>query len=585
MKQFSAMLAIFIACSQFSCKPAGKTADANADTAFAQFETRFLDAYWQQYPAQGIFVGYGKYYDKLVIPDSLSIAGNISFSGQWIDSLKMIPMDQLSNNNKISARIIQNQLESDRWYSSVFRSFAWDASQYNISGECDYLLNQPFAPLDDRLKLFSAHIRHADEYFAAALQNLREPTKEHLELGIRQNQGGLSVFGKSLTDSIHASHLSPAEKDSLEKNIARCVQAINDYISGLQKIQADSSRPFRPFAIGRDLFDAKFKYDLVIDDTPEQLYAKALRQKSFYHHEMFGIADSLWTKYYGNSARPKDSLALIQQVLNKIQLQHARPADFYDSLSGQVHRMKKFILTKDLFNFDTLHPPVIVRLMPLYARGVAIATAEFTPPYQKTGHTYFNIDDLTQYAPAAAESSLQEYNNYASQILSIHEGVPGHCLQGIYNQQQSPDVLRSVFQNGAMIEGWAVYCEGMMIENGWGDGSPEIRLVLDKWKLRELANVLLDYDVQVLATPKDSVMNLLVKECFQTSGQATEKYHRATLSQVQLCSYFAGASAILSLREAYQQKMGSQYRLKDFHEHFLRFGSSPVKYIRERMLE
>jgi len=111
--------------------------------------------------------------------------------------------------------------------------------------------------------------------------------------------------------------------------------------------------------------------------------------------------------------------------------------------------------------------PIIVRIMPAYERGFSIASAEFAPPYQKKGPTYYNIDDLTLYAPERAESALREYNNYASQLLSIHEAVPGHCVQGIYNNKKSPDIVRSIFGNGAMVEGWAVYTEGMMLENGW----------------------------------------------------------------------------------------------------------------------
>ena len=145
--------------------------------------------------------------------------------------------------------------------------------------------------------------------------------------------------------------------------------------------------------------------------------------------------------------------------------------------------------------------------------------------------------------------------------------------------------MRSVFQNGAMIEGWAVYTEDMMVETGWGNHAPEIELVLGKWKLRELANVLIDYDIQVLNKPKSYIVSLLSKECFQTEAQAEEKYHRATISQVQLCSYYTGASAIQSLRDEYKAKMGDQYSLKNFHEAFLSYGSSPVKYIRERMLQ
>jgi len=223
--------------------------------------------------------------------------------------------------------------------------------------------------------------------------------------------------------------------------------------------------------------------------------------------------------------------------------------------------------------------------MPEYARGFSSANAEFLPPYQKHGTTYYNIDDLTLYPPEKAESALREDNIYSSQILSIHEAIPGHCLQGTYNNKRSPDVLRSVFQNGAMIEGWAVYCEGMMIENGWGDHTPEIELMLGTWRLRELANVIIDYDIQCLDKPKEDIVHFLTKECFQTAAQVEEKYHRATVSQVQLCSYYTGATAIQTLRDEYKKKMGDQYSLKDFHEKFLSFGSSPVKYIRERMLQ
>lgn len=145
-------------------------------------------------------------------------------------------------------------------------------------------------------------------------------------------------------------------------------------------------------------------------------------------------------------------------------------------------------------------------------------------------------------------------------------------------------MVRSVFMNGTMIEGWAVYTEGMMLENGWGNHSLEMDLIHGKWKLRELSNVIVDYDLHVLNKSRESIMNLLVKECFQTQAQAEEKYHRATVSQVQLCSYYSGYLAIESLREEYKRKMGDKYTIKDFHEKFLSFGSSPIKYIRELML-
>ena len=560
-------------------------ATGDADKQFTTFEDNFLDAYWKQHPAAAIQAGYGKYYENLIIPDSSAFAANIAFSKQWIDSVNKYNAPGLSSNNKISLNIIKNQLESDIWYVSVFKQQEWDASIYNIAGECDYIINQPYAPLDERLKTLSKHLESADAFYKAGLAALHKPTKEHVEMAIRQNEGGISVFGESLTDSIKASGLNAAEKDALQKNVVKATKAIEEYVAALKAIVADKNYQFRDFRIGKELFAQKFKYDLTTDFTPEQVYEKATADKQKYHSKMATIANSLWAKYYPTQAKPTDSLQLVQLVLDKIQLQHAQPAHFFDSLTNQVYRLKEFIVAKKLFDFDTTAPAIKVRIMPAYARGFSVASAEFTPPYQKSGTTYYNIDDLTLYPAEKAEGVLKEYNNYSSQLLSIHEAIPGHCVQGIYNNKKSPDVVRSVFQNGAMIEGWAVYAESMMLENGWGNQSPEMELIHDKLKLRELANVIIDYDLQCLNKPKEDLIHLMVNECFQTSAQAEEKYHRATVSQVQLCSYYAGSTAIFALRDEYKAKMGDKYSLKDFHEAFLSYGSSPVKYIREIMLK
>jgi uncharacterized protein (DUF885 family) len=366
--------------------------------------------------------------------------------------------------------------------------------------------------------------------------------------------------------------------------VGTAIQATKNFIADLKKILSDKNYEFRPFRIGKELFEEKFKYDLVTTFTPQEIYDKAVADKKMYYGKMYVTADKLWDKYFSNRPRPADTLTLIKSVIDKISLQHAKPENFFDTLTNHVVRLKKFIVQKDLFDFDTAYP-MKVRIMPAFMSGVAVANAEFTPPYQKKGETYYNIDDLTTYPKEKAESTLREYNDYASQLLSIHEAVPGHCLQGIYNNKKSGDVLRAVFTNGAMIEGWAVYTEGMMLDNGWGNHSLEMDLMHGKLKLRELANVIIDYDLHCLNKSKESIMNLMVKECFQTQAQAEEKYHRATVSQVQLCSYYTGHLAIAALREEYKKKMGTQYNLKDFHEKFLSFGSSPVKYIGERMLE
>jgi uncharacterized protein (DUF885 family) len=574
------IFSLFTACNNVNTNRSEKR---GTDASFNDFQPRFLDAYWKENPSAAVFVGYGKYYDQLVIPDTLAFVNTVTFSRQWLDSLHSYSYTDLSDDNKINYNIIQNQLQSNIWYIDTFKSQHWDPSSYNLGGECYYILTQNYAPLTERLQTLSKHIRHADAYYAAATRMIDHPTKEYTELAIQQNEGSLDVFGTTLSDSIKASSLSEADKDSLQNHIILTTTAIKNYIAFLKKMRADKNFAFRDFRIGKELFAQKFKYDLVTDYTPEQMFAKADSAKHYYHKEMFRIANDLWKKYYSNRPKPNDSFALITAVLDKISLQHASPAGVVDTAMNIIHRIEYFIKSKDLFDYDTT-TPLKVRIMPAFMAGVSLANAEFIPPYQKSGVTYYNVSDLSKMKPADAESELREYNNYSLQILSIHEGIPGHCMQGVYNNKKSSSKIKSVFGNGPMIEGWAVYCEQMMAENGWGDNAPELWLTLYKWRLRECSNVVIDYGIQCLNYSKNDVQKLLKDETFQEDAQIEEKYHRATVSQVQLCSYFTGLSDILALRDAYKNKMGNKYSLKDFHEKFLSYGSAPVKDIREVML-
>jgi uncharacterized protein (DUF885 family) len=241
----------------------------------------------------------------------------------------------------------------------------------------------------------------------------------------------------------------------------------------------------------------------------------------------------------------------------------------------------EFIKNKNLIYIDP-SKPLVVRKEPAYMAGVAGASISSPGPYDKNGNTYYNVGSLSGWDEATAESYLREYNQYILQILNIHEAIPGHYTQLVY-ANQSPSLIKSILGNGAMIEGWAVYTEKMMLENGYGNNDPAMWLMYYKWNLRSTCNTIIDYSIQVNNMQKESVIDLLTKEAFQQQAEAEGKWKRATLTQVQLCSYFTGFTEIVDLREAIKIKEKEQFDLKKFHETFLSFGSAPVKYIAELM--
>ena len=233
--------------------------------------------------------------------------------------------------------------------------------------------------------------------------------------------------------------------------------------------------------------------------------------------------------------------------------------------------------------------PLVVRKEPAYMAGLAGASISSPGPYNKNGNTYYNVGSLAGWDQNRAESYLREYNYYILQILNIHEAIPGHYMQLIYSNQ-SPSIIKSIFGSGSMVEGWAVYSERMMLENGYGavgnsnEASPEMWLMYYKWNLRSTCNTILDYCVHTKNMAKEEAINLLMNEAFQQQAEAEGKWRRVSISQVQLCCYFTGYTEIYDFRETYKKLKGDKFNLKEFHEKFLSYGSAPVKYISALML-
>ena len=212
-------------------------------------------------------------------------------------------------------------------------------------------------------------------------------------------------------------------------------------------------------------------------------------------------------------------------------------------------------------------------------------------PYETNGKAYYNVGTLEGWSKQDAESYLREYNNYILQILNIHEALPGHYVQLVYSNK-SPSLIKSILQNNTMIEGWAVYSELMMMENGYGNPdpnasttTPEFWLMYYKWNLRSTCNTILDIGVHTREMSKEEAMDLLTRQAFQQKSEAEGKWHRVQVTNVQLTSYYTGFKEIMDLRTLWQQKQGKNYTLKAFNEKFLSYGSAPVKYIKELMLK
>jgi Bacterial protein of unknown function (DUF885) len=546
--------------------------------AFDKYKNTFIEKLWKINPEWASSQGYHKYDSVLLVPNDKLRQAQLNFVKSNLDSLKNYPIDYLNDNNKTDFYMIKNQLESTMFYINEFKSYEWNPSEYNVCGSFAEILNGNYEPLEIRLRNFGLKMKNIPSFYAAAKLNIKNPTFEHTKLACDQNFGGLSVFQTDLVATLSKSKLSETEKTTILADSKIAVQSITNFIEYLNIIETRKEGDFR---IGKNLFAKKFNFDIQSSYTSDQMLEKAIAHKKELHKKMFELSEKLWSKYLANAPKPADKLAQIKQVIDKISEQHTSPEKFQSEIEKQIPELTAFVKEKNLLFIDPTKP-LVVRKEPDYMAGVAGASISSPGPYDKNANTYYNVGSLSGWDKTKSESYLREYNDYILQILNIHEAIPGHYTQLVYSNQ-SPSIIKSIFGNGAMIEGWAVYTEKMMLESGYKN-SDEMMLMYYKWNLRSTCNTILDISVHTKEMSKEKALDLLINQAFQQQAEADGKWKRASVSQVQLCSYFTGYTEIYEFRESLK-KENKNFNLKQFHEKFLSYGSAPVKYIKELYLK
>lgn len=562
---------------------ATQSATATDENArFDALKAEFLEARWALFPQSALFVGLYDYADQLTVPDAGSRQRIAAYIESWSSTLDTIDESSLNIGNRIDYRLLRDHLERLRWSNDVFRDWSWDPSSYNVASGFGLILNTDYAPMAERLADFYQRMANIPLYYEAARANLESVSEPHLELAIQQNRGAVGVFDQTFRDAVNQEpSLNNDQRVSYLNRADASIVAIESYVSQLEEIATRNSLPSRSFRIGAELFEQKFQREIVSSYTAAEIYQKAVDYKAMLHASMDSITDELWLSYYPDTEQPEDSLTAIRMMIDAIAMDHVGRDDFVDSVRAQIPELEAFVLEHDLLDMDPSRP-LVVRETPEYQRGVAGASINAPGPYDATANTYYNVTPLDNYNDEQAESYLREYNSRTMQILNIHEAVPGHYTQ-LVHANKTPSRIKRLFGNGAMVEGWGVYAEKMMLDQGYGNGEPELTLMYDKWILRTVVNTIIDYEIHVNDASEAEILELLMREAFQETAEATGKWRRATLSQVQLSSYFTGFMEIYEFREAYRAQQGAAFNLRDFHNQFLSYGNAPVKYIRELM--
>ncbi|GAB2515380.1 DUF885 domain-containing protein [Lysobacter humi (ex Lee et al. 2017)] len=571
-----------------SVPPAVESAAPTPDARFAEISRRWLDGWMRLNPVTASQLGDHRFDAEI---EDLSPAGRermMAFHRATLAELDAIDLSTLSRENQIDARILRNQVAGDIWNLETYRPYAWDPQLYTaIAGSAIYnLMARDFAPMPQRLNSATARMEQLPKLFAQMRENV-EPArvpKIHAETVARQHGGVLQLIDQFILPN--AGQLQGADRARLDAAVAALRTAVAEQQTWLDKTLVPNAKG--EWRIGAELYDRKLQFALMSSLSRAEIGQRARAELARVRDEMYGIARSVLAGRKGAPAIPeKPSDAQRQKAIEAaLELAYAeRPARdrVVDDAKAALDVATAFVKAKDLV---TVPPdPVKIITMPEFQQGVAVAYADSPGPLDKGLDTYYAISPIPKdWTQAQTDSFLREYNTRMIHLLSIHEAMPGHYLEGAHSARH-PSILRGVLRSGLFAEGWAVYTEDVMADAGYMDNDPLFRLVQLKFYLRTIANAILDQGVHVDGWSREQAMRLMTHDTFQQEREAAGKWVRAQLTSAQLPTYFVGSAEHFDMRRAVEAKEGAGFDAKRYHDRVLSYGAPPVRFVRQMMLD
>lgn len=591
----TALIATLAACSgnttPTGSSPAGDTATATksqADATFAALSKRYLNEALAFSPVAATQIGDHRFDAEI---DDLSAEGRDkadAFAKAILAELDAIDLATLSRENQVDARILRNQLEYGLWQSQVFQSWAWDPQIYSsLAGGAIYgLMAREFAPLPERMQSAVARMEKIPALLAQARGNL-DPARvpaTHANTVSRQNKGVLSLIDTFITPN--ADQLQGEDRKRLDAAVATLRAAVDEHQQWLDSTLVPNAKG--EFRIGAERYDQQLKFALNSSLSRQEIRQRAEAELERIRDEMYAVSKTVLAGKDGAPETPEAPSEDQKQAAIEAAMEYAyaeRPGrdEVVDFAKHTLDVATDFVRGKDLVTVPD--DPVKIILMPEFQRGFAVAYCDSPGPLDKGLDTYYAISPIPDgWDDAQVESFLREYNNYMIHVLTIHEAMPGHYLEGAHSVSH-PSTLRAVFRSGPFAEGWAVYTERTLADAGYMDGNPLFRLMQLKFYARAVANAILDQGLHVDNWTKEQAMDLMVRQTFQQQSEADGKWIRAQLSSTQLATYFVGAQEHFDTRKAAIAKLGARFDAKTYHDGILAQGAPPVRFARQLLLD
>ena len=567
-----AVLPAVFALLMASCAPAdhAPATPPSEDAAFQRLADEFLADHFKRNPTQSTYLGIHDYDAQLEDASRAAVDAEVAALKQYRSRFATVDNARLSLANQLDRAQVLDAIDSQLLDREVVRTWAKNPDAYSSGlGSTAYIMiKRAFAPAPDRLRALVARERLMPAVLDEARKNLDNPPAIYTDIAIEQIDGTRDFF-KTAVPAAFQSVTDAALLAEFKQSNQAVVDALDRYKTFLQKDLRPRSNG--TFAMGAETLSAKFRADEGVTLSLDELLSIAKRDLER-NKVAFGAAAA-------QIAPGKDPRA----VLLAISSQHPRPDQLLATTQGMLDSLRQFIIDKNLVTIPDA-PPARVEETPPFLRATTAASMDTPGPFEKIAKEAFY--SMTLPDPKWSKAQTDEFMRawYPAQIanVSVHEVYPGHYTQFLYGPQ-FPSRIRKVFGASSNSEGWAHYCEQMMLDEGLSNGDPKARLAQLQDALLRDVRFIAGIQMHTGKMTVDEAKRVFEEDGYQPGPVALSEAKRGT-SDATYGYYTLGKLMILKLRDDYRAKQGAQYSLKGFHDAFLKLGPLPLPLMRKALL-
>jgi hypothetical protein len=430
------------------------------------------------------------------------------------------------------------------------------------------IMSRTFAPPADRLQSVIARERLIPAVFEDARANLKNPPRIYTEVAIEQLPGIVSFFQNDVPAAFK--HVTdPQLLADFQKSNAAVIDALNSYLAYLKNDVLPRSHG--DFRLGADRFRKKLLYEEMVDLPLDKLLE-------------IGMADLRKNQEaFKQTAAKIDPSKTPQQILDEATHDHPAPDHLLQSFRDVLGGLKDYIATKQIITIPSPVLPILEETPP-FMRALTTASMDTPGPYEKVAKEAFLNVTLPEasWTPKEVEEHMESFNRGTIMSTAIHEAYPGHYVQFLW-MQTIPSKVRKLLGANSNAEGWAHYCEQMMLDEGYGNGDLKLRLGQLQDALLRDARYIVGIQMHTGHMTYEQGIDFFVKEGYQTRALGERETKRGTSDPTYLY-YTLGKLEIMKLREDYKKMRGDAFTLQEFHDRFMREGTPPIKIVRKALL-